>query len=115
MLIYTCKEQENTKGQVKVLLGLKSPIRQQRNIGTGCAEIESGKSLRNEQCLPRPDRKVRDKMSGLSMRENAICGITGMLDNITEELEDLKRLAANEDYTKQDLLDGIDLLLSKLM
>lgn len=54
-------------------------------------------------------------MSGLSMRENAICGITGMLDDITTELEDLKRLAANEDYTKQDLLDGIDLLLSRLM
>jgi hypothetical protein len=54
-------------------------------------------------------------MSGLSMRESAICGITGMLDNITEELEDLKRLAANDEYTKQDLLDGIDLLLSKLM
>ena len=54
-------------------------------------------------------------MSGLSMRENAICGITGMLDDITAELEDLKRLAANEDYTKQDLMDGIDLLLSKLM
>ena len=54
-------------------------------------------------------------MSGLSMRENAICGITGMLDDITAELEDLKRLAANEDYTKQDLLEGIDLLLAKLM
>lgn len=49
------------------------------------------------------------------MRENAICKITGMLDDITAELEDLKRLAANEDYTKQDLLEGIDLLLAKLM
>ena len=54
-------------------------------------------------------------MSGMTMRENMICGLTGMLDNITEELEDLKRLAANDEYTQQDLLDGIDLLLSKLM
>ena len=96
-------------------MGLKSPIRQPHNIGIGCAEIETCESLRNEQCLPRPDRKAGDKMSGLSMRENAICGITGMLDDITAELEDLKKLAENEDFTKQDLVEGIDLLLSKLM
>lgn len=54
-------------------------------------------------------------MSGMTMRENIICGLNGMLDDITAELEDLKRLAANEDYTKQDLLEGIDLLLAKLM
>lgn len=54
-------------------------------------------------------------MSGLTVRENIISSLNGVLDDITTELEDLKRLAANEDYTKQDLLDGIDLLLSRLM
>lgn len=54
-------------------------------------------------------------MSGLTMRENMICGLTGMLDDITAELENLKRRAADEDYSRQDIIDDIEMLLSKLM
>lgn len=54
-------------------------------------------------------------MSGLTMRENMISGLTGMLDDITAELENLKRRAADEEYSRQDIIDDIEMLLSKLM